>query len=214
MPKHHRSTTDLGGLLTSWREAHWPPTGMKKLVPGLEIYQGTHEQLTTLSHSLSEVMLTLESHIQDVCGGRVPRWMAIPKLVFHAERVNLVEKPAKASKRFSDMVHLLATCGKFPAEDSDRLVKWFATHPGQELVGHRLFRDLRAFVHSPGAPGRRLRFCESGLAVAPTPGADLILQDHRTVIRGTRSDAFSIPLAISKVGWRIFVPMKLRKPRS
>jgi hypothetical protein len=188
--------------------------GMKRLMAGLEIYQGTHEQLTALSHSLGEVMLALESHIQDVCGGKVPRWMAVPKLVFHVERVNLVEKPAKASKRFSNMVHLLTTCGTFSAEDSDRLVEWFATHPGEEVIGHRPFRDLRAFVHVPGAPGRRLRFLESGLAVAPAPGKGLIVQDHRRVIRATRNDAFSDPLAHSATGWQIFASVRSKKARS
>ncbi len=216
MPKRRGMSTELSELLAAWREAHWPPAGppgMKLIRPGLPIYEGTHAQLTSLSHSLSEVMLKLQSHIEDVCDGRVPRWMAIPKLVFQVERLNLVQAPAKASKRVSDMVRLRATCGEFPLADQARLAEWFAAHPGQELVAHWIFKDLRAFVHVPGQPGRRLRFYESGLAVAPPPGVNLVVQDHRGVIRGARNDAFSDPLAQSSRGWRVFVPLRSKKPR-
>lgn len=212
MSRHRGMSTELSELLETWREAHWPPAGMKPILPKL-LYEGTHAQLTVLSHSLGEVMLKLQSHISDVCDGRVPRWMAIPKLVFHVERLNLVQTPAKASKRFSDMVRLRATCGDFPAADQARLIEWFAAHPGQELVAHRLFKDLRAFAHVPGQPGRRLRFYESGMAVAPPPGADLIVQDHRSVIRGARRDAFSDPLASSRTGWQVFAPVMSKKHR-
>jgi hypothetical protein len=205
----------LNPLLTSWRGVHWPPPGMKRVMAGLPIYEGTHDQLTALSHSLSELMLALAPHIQDVCGGKVPRWMAIPKLVFHVERINLVVGPAKISQRFPDMVHLLATCGTFSKPEHVQLTEWFDTHPGQELVGHRPFtKDNRAFVHVPGAPSRRLRFLESGLAVAPPPGTELVMQDHRKVIRGLRNDAFSDPLATSSRGWLVFMPSRTRKPRA
>lgn len=215
MPKPRGMSTkkELGQMLADWREAHWRLAGMKPILPPLPIYEGTHAQLTALSHSLGEVMLKLESHILDVCDGRVPRWMAIPKLVFQVERLNLVQAPAKASKRFPDMVRLRATCGEFPAADQARLVEWFASHPGQELVAHWAFKDLRAFVHVPGQPGRRLRFYQSGLAVAPPPGVDLVVQDHRSVIRGARNDAFSDPMAQSSRGWRVFVPRESKKPR-
>ena len=139
MSKRRGMSTELSELLATWREAHWPPMGMKRLVPKLPIYEGTHAQLTALSHSLGELMLKLESHIADACDGRVPRWMAIPKLVFHVERLNLVQAPAKASKRFADMVRLRATCGEFSPVDQARLIEWFAAHPGQELVAHLPF---------------------------------------------------------------------------
>jgi len=214
MAKQQREmSTELSELLATWREGHWPPAGMKPLLPGFPIYEGTHEQLTALSHSLTEVMLKLESHILDVCDGRVPRWMAIPKLVFHVERLNLVEAPAKASKRFSDMVRLLASCGTFADLEEKRLAEWFMANPGQELVAHRLFKDFRAFVHVPGKPGRRLRFLQSGLAIAPPPGKRVLMQDHRDVIRGARNDAFSDSLAQNNSGWRIFAPIKPKNPR-
>lgn len=213
MSKRRGMSTALSEVLVSWREAHWPPAGMQRVVQQLPIYQGTHAQLTALSHALAEVMVKLEPHILDACDGRVPRWMAIPKLAFHVERLNLVQAPAKASKRFSDMVHLCATCGEFRPDDHARLVAWFAANPGQELVAHRDFKDLRAFVHVPGAPARRLRFFESGLAIAPPPGEQLVVQDHRGVIRGARKDAFSNPLAQSKSDWRVYVPPRPAKPR-
>ncbi len=111
------------------------------------------------------------------------------------------------------MVRLCTACGEFSADDQARLVKWFATHPGKELVAHLPFKDLRAFVHVPGQPGRRLRFFESGLAVAPPPGMTLLVQDHRGVVRGARSDAFSDPLAESSRGWSVFVPPRPKDPR-
>lgn len=214
MPKRRGMSTELSELLATWREAHWPPAGMTRVVPNLPVYTGTHAQLSALSHALAGVMVKLEPHILDACDGRVPRWMAIPKLAFHVERLNLVQAAAKASRRFSDMVRLRASCGEFRQADLDLLTDWFASHPGQELVAHRPFQDLRAFVHVPGTPGRRLRFYESGLAIAPPPGVTLVVQDHRGVIRGTRNDAFANPLARSTSGWLVYVPLRPVKPRT
>lgn len=213
MAKQRDRSTELNELLDTWRASHWPPAGMKAVRPGLNLFAGTHEQLTTLSHSLAEVMLRLEAHVLEVCGGRTPRWMAIPKLVFHVERLNLVQTPAKASKRIPDLVRLRASCGTFEDDAQKRLAEWFAAHPGQELVAHRPFRDIRAFVHVPGKPGMRLRFHESGLAVAAAPGAEVRVQDHRFVIRNARNDAFSDPIAKNAGGWAIFDPSSAIKPR-
>jgi hypothetical protein len=215
MSHRYGLSSELSELLAAWREANWPPQGMRPLAHGEPVYQGTHAQLTKLSHSLREVMLKLESHIQDECGGRVPRWMSIPKLIFHVERINLVQTKAKASRRFADLTRLQAACGNFPPAKRAALAEWFDAHPGDELVAHRPFNDLRALIHVRGEPARRVRFHESGLVLAPPPDQDMVLvQDHRKVERQRRRDALADPLAVSSLGYTVFVAPKPRKPQS
>lgn len=194
-------------LVTAWLGTHWPPRGMSQLAGEANIYQGTHEQLTLFSNALAELMLQLEDHINDTCRGRIPRWMKIPKLAFDVERINLVQAQAKDSRRFANLVELQATCGALDEASLGRVRDWFDRHSHQELIGHLTFQDRRAFVYVRGAPeARRLRYWDSGLAVAAPTGGSILVQDQRGVVRRKRKDALSDPIARSRSGWSIYAP--------
>jgi len=208
-----RLPNELGEMLTAWRKVHWPPHHLRQ-VSGQNIYEGTHAQLSALSISLGELMLQLEAHINDKCRGRVPRWMSVPKLVFEVERVNLTDAPAQASRRFDDIKALQAACRGFKPEEIERLKQWLAHNPGQELVAHKGFRDQRAFVFTKGSlQPRRLRYCSSGLILAPPVGGKITVQDHRGTVRNTRSDAFTDPLAAQTAGWKVYAAVIRQKRR-
>lgn len=199
-----QSAGSPGDRLLNWKLAHWPPKGMKKCGE-LPIYIGDHEAVTAFALSLGEVMAVVSDHIFDECRGKTPRWMAVPKVVFGVERLNLAKAPAKASRRFTELSDLVKRCGSFSDEDKRKLEDWFQRNPQGELVAHKPFVDMRAYVFTRGeARPKRLRFYESGLVLAPAEGLELIVQDHRGTIRSKRSDAFSAPMARSSRGWDVF----------
>ncbi len=192
------------GRLLQWKLAHWPPKGMKRCGE-LPIYIGDHEPVTAFALSLGEVMATVSDHIFGECRGKTPRWMAVPKVVFGVERLNLAKAPAKASKRFTELSDLEERCGSFSDEDKRKLECWFQDNPQGELVAHKPFVDMRAYVFTRGeVRPKRLRFFESGLVLAPADGLEIVVQDHRETIRSKRSDAFSEPIAVSSRGWDVF----------
>ncbi|AYK20498.1 hypothetical protein [Aeromonas veronii] len=137
----------------------------------LPIYIGDHEAVTAFALSLGEVMAAVSDHIFDECRGKTPRWMAVPKVVFGVERLNLAKAPAKASRRFTELSDLVKRCGSFSDEDKRKLEDWFQRNPQGELVAHKPFVDMRAYVFTRGeARPKRLRFYESGLVLAPAEG--------------------------------------------
>lgn len=192
--------------LSAWRAANWPPKGMRKL-GGLPIYIGEHEAVSALSDSLGSVMAKLSEHISDTGNARTPRWMAAPKIEYLVERLNIVETSAKASRRFESVQDIEARCGHLLGDGAEVLQQWFSSSgEGAEVVGHKAFTDLRAYVFckSETSP-KRHRFYESGLIVAPIPNTELLIQDNRGIVRSKRSDRLKNPVATSSGGWEIYV---------
>lgn len=196
-------------LLTEWRASCWPPKGMRKLGE-LPIYIGEHEAVSALSASLGEVMALLSEHIVNEDRTRAPRWMAIPKIEFLVDRVNIVATAAKASRRFDSITKLEASCGALPVIGAARLREWFDEHVDGEVVAHKPFVDLRAYVFQGNdeAP-KRYRFYQSGLVISAPPGREVLVQDNRRVARAKRSDRRVDPLAVSAGSWEIY-PVKER----
>lgn len=196
-----------GRVLDGWRLKHWPPKSMRQC-GDLPIYIGDHACVTAFAETLREAMASASDHVMDNCSGKVPRWLCVPKIVFNAERVNLVRATAKASESFDSIDSLPKRCGKFNARDVDALTQWLEAHPGEQLVAHKPFPDLRAYVFVTGeARAERVRYYRSGLVVSRSGGGDVVVQDHRRAIRTQRSDALKTSLAKSDSGWEVFVPM-------
>lgn len=192
--------------LQKWRASCWPPKGTRQFGE-LPIWVGDHEAVAAFAQILGNVMAATSDHIFDVCGGRTPRWMAVPKIIFGVLRLNLVKSYAKASKRFQadELAKLVKKCGSFDSTDFTKLEEWFQSHPTGELVAHKPFIDLRAyvFIKNDKKP-KRMRFYESGLVVAPPDSHEILIQDHTHTIRSKRSDAFASAIARSSRGWDIF----------
>nr|QOQ33435.1 hypothetical protein [Pseudomonas syringae pv. actinidiae] len=192
--------------LLAWRAVNWPPKGMRKL-GGLPIYIGEHEAVSALSDSLGSVMAKLSEHISDTGNARTPRWMAVPKIEYLVERLNIVETSAKASRRFESVQDIEARCGHLLGDGAEVLQQWFSSSgEGAEVVAHKAFTDLRAYVFckSETSP-KRHRFYESGLIIAPIPDTELLIQDNRGIVRSKRSDRLKNPVATSSGGWEIYV---------
>lgn len=193
-----------GERVVDWKLAHWPPKGMKRCGE-LPIYIGDHEAVTAFALSLGEVVAAVSGHIFDECRGKTPRWMAIPKVVFGVERLNLVKAPAKASRRFTDVAELVKRCGSFSDDDKEKLESWLQRNPQGQLVTHKPFVDMRAYVFTQGeSRPRRVRFYESGLVLARVAARDVVVQDHRETLRAKRSDALGAPIAQSSRGWEVY----------
>lgn len=196
-------TGSPGDRILNWKRTHWPPKNMRKCGE-LPIYIGSHEAVTDFYLALGQVVASVSDHIFDECRGKTPRWMAVPKVIFGVERINLAKAPAKASRRFSDTAELVKRCGMFEPVDVRKLDMWLQANPSGELVAHKPFVDMRAYVFARGESPKRVRFYESGLVVAAPEGLEIVMQDHRTTIRSKRSDAFSEPIARNLRGWEVF----------
>lgn len=193
-----------GDKLLHWRHENWPPKGMRQF-HGLPIYIGDPQSVERLALSLGEVMGDVSDHVEEKCRGKTPRWMQVPKIVFRVERLNIVLATAKASKRFSSLAELNKRCGDFLPGEGSKVERWVQENPLGQLVTHKEFDDLRAYVYvaGEGAP-QRLRFYESGLIVAPCVGDDVLVQDHRGVVRSRRSDRYGAPLARTFKEWVVY----------
>lgn len=195
-------------LLTEWKAAHWPPKGMRK-VGELPIYIGEHESVTALAASLAGVMALLSEHIVNDGRSRAPRWMAVPKIEYLVERVNIVTTTAKASRRFGSLADIESHCGPLSVIGAARLREWFDDNVEGEVVAHKPFVDLRAYVFCKGSDlPKRHRFYQSGLIIAAPQDQELLVQDNRRIVRAKRRDRLTDPLATSASGWEIF-PSKL-----
>lgn len=192
-----------GDRVLNWKLTNWPPKDMRKCGE-LPIYIGRHDAVTEFYLSLGQVMAAVSDHILDECRGKTPRWMAVPKVIFGVERINLAKAPAKASRRFTDTAELVKRCGMFESVDIRKLDMWLQANPAGELVAHKPFVDMRAYVFARGESPKRVRFYESGLVVAAPEGQEIVMQDHRATIRSKRSDAFSEPMARNLRGWEVF----------
>ena len=191
-----------GDKLVGWRSRHWPPAGMRQIA-GLPIYVGTAEQVERFVGPLAEALLVAADHIYDHCGGKTPRWMRVPKICSGVTRLNLVTAKAKSSRRFEDVSELVQTCGAVSEDDAHALREWLASDDDAELVAHKPFVDLRAYVFDgDGEDPRRIRFYESGLVLAAADG--FVVQDQRGVVRKQRSDVLREPLAHTGKGWDVF----------
>lgn len=196
-------------LLTEWRASYWPPKGMRKLGE-LPIYIGEHEAVTALSASLGAVMALLSEHVINAQHNRAPRWMAIPKIEFLVARVNIVATTAKASRRFDSITKLEACCGALSVSGAARVREWFGEHVDGEVVAHKPFVDLRAYVfQAHGEAPKRYRFYQSGLVVSAPLGQEVLVQDNRRMVRAKRSDRLVDPMAVSSENWEIY-PVKER----
>lgn len=197
-------------LLFSWKAAHWPPKGMRK-IDALPIYVGDHKAVTAFAESLCGVMALVSEHVVGTGNGKIPRWMAVPKIEYLVERLNIVTSTAKASLRFGSLIELEAGCGPIDDEGKERLLEWFSNHEGGEVVAHKAFIDLRAYVFCKDQPDpRRHRFYQSGLVVAAPPGGEILIQDNRHVVRAKRRDSRVDPLAVTTEGWDVYAG----KPRA
>jgi len=200
-------------LLREWRASCWPPKGMRKLGE-LPIYIGDHEAVAALSASLGEVMALLSEHVFSTGRNKAPRWMAIPKIEFLVVRMNIVATAAKASRRFSSITKLEASCGALSVVGAARLREWFDEHRDDQVVAHKPFVDLRAYVFQARSEApKRHRFYQSGLVVSAPPGQELLVQDNRRVVRAKRSDRLVDPLVVSADGWEIYPAKKKRLQR-
>jgi hypothetical protein len=191
-----------GDKLVGWRSRHWPPVGMRQIA-GLPIYVGTVDQVERFVEPLTEALLVVADHIYDHCGGKAPRWMRVPKICSGVTRLNLVTAKAKSSRRFEDISELLQVCGEVSEDDARALREWLASDDDAELVAHKPFVDLRAYVFDADAEDpRRFRFYESGLVLAAADG--FVIQDQRGIVRKQRSDVLREPLARTAKGWDVF----------
>lgn len=191
-----------GERLERWRDANWPPKALRQFGE-LPIYFGDHDSVTAFAETLGEALLGAADHIYDKCGGRAPRWMRVPKIVFGVERMNVAQSTAKASKRFSTLTALAAKCGQFPDAEVAKITQWLDSAEGAEVVAHKPFIDLRAYLFIKGkTEPERVRFYESGLVVAVEQG--FAVQDHRQIVRRRRRDTLSDPLAKNDAGWAVF----------
>jgi len=197
------STNELPGQrLARWRAEHWPPKGLTQYGE-LPIYYGDHDAVAAFGETLAEAMLAAAPHIYDECRGATPRWMHVPKLFHDVERVNLAQAVAKASRRFGAVTALVAKCGAFGDAEVERLGVWLAGGESRELVAHRPFVDLRAYIFCRGqSRPARTRYYESGLVLAVREG--FLIQDHRAAVRRQRADASASPLATNAAGWVVF----------
>jgi len=198
------SRSTAAELLNSWRSEHWPPKGMRRY-HDLPIYLGDHLSVTALAESLSEVLALISDATVDGSKAAIPRWMALPKIEYLVERVNIVTAAAKASRHFESVKLLEKSCGKVLDEGTVKLQDWLNADPVNCLVAHKSFADLRAYVFTQhnDQPARH-RFYQSGLVLAPVDGGEVYMQDNRRIIRSKRSDALKAPLAETGGGWHIF----------
>ncbi|NHQ86826.1 hypothetical protein HA050_11920 [Iodobacter sp. HSC-16F04] len=192
------------GLFRKWRNAHWPPKGMRSY-PDLPLYIGTHEQVAEFSQTMGEVLLGLSSHIEDTCRGKIPRWLDVPKVSFDVLRVNLTQTIAKASKQFADTDQLVRRCGRFDANTLQLINAKLLENPFLYIVAHRPFHDVRAYVFSSNSEPDRLHFLQCGLVLACTQPDDLLIQDQRNIYRKRRKDAYGDSLGTSDTGWSIYL---------
>lgn len=212
-----------GELVRAWKLANWPPR--MRRIGELPIYLGDHRQVSVLAESLAEMLTAVSEHIMDDCRGRTPRWMAIPKIVFGVQRLNLVDAKAKASKSFESVEALVTKCGMLLADDRKKLDQWMQRNAEGQLVAHKEFVDMRAYAYVLGERRpRRFRFYSAGLVVAAPTGQEVafedrrgterearsgartstVVQDHRKRVRMQRSDAYSEPLATTSRGWVVY----------
>lgn len=199
------ASIDLAARLSNWRAANWPPKDCRRLADErLPIYVGSYETVHAFAETLSEVMMEAADHIYEKCRGRKPQWMRVPKVLFGVERLTLTKGVAKASKRFRSVEELTASkCGDVDEEGRARLQAWAAATWDGELIAHKPFTGLRAYVFVNGQERpERVCFYESGLVVAVTP--HFIVQDHQAVKRKRRSDAYEKPLARTTRGWLVY----------
>jgi hypothetical protein len=172
----------------------------------LPIYLGDHERVSAFAETLADAMVGAASHVYDRCGGKVPRWMQVPKVHFGVTRLNIAQSVAKASQRFSSVTALLAKCGPFPEDDLAKVQAWLVQSELAEVVAHKPFVDMRAYVFTSEAEGpTRVRFYEAGLVIARSEG--FVLQDHRNTLRRPRNDAYKERLAANDSGWTVFGTM-------
>jgi hypothetical protein len=203
-------STTLDEQLAQWRRDHWPPNPALGFYQysDLPLYIAPHQVVKTFAERLAELLQGLAPHIYELEHGRLPRWMAIPKVSFHVGRINILQTEGKTSRRYGTLDDLFRKL-KPIFDDTTRteLYEWEATHPECTWVAHLPLTDIRAYVfHSEDTPPKRVRFMESGLIVG-TQGClpeALPLQDHRHVLRRKRQDGYGMPLAISDNGWRLF----------
>lgn len=191
-------------LLAEWRAAHWPPVGMRK-VGDLPIYIGEHTAVSALSESLAGVLALLSEHIVAAGHGRTPRWMSLPKIEYLVERVNVLTTTAKASRRFTSMEDIEPRCGQLSIIGAARLREWFDLHQEGEVVAHKPFVDLRAYVFCKDVElPKRHRFYQSGLILSAPPYQELLVQDNRHIVRAKRRDRLTDLLATTASGWELY----------
>lgn len=205
--------------MDDWRHAHWPPKGMKAISddPGLprekvKLFYGNRDQVAAFGETLADAMAGVADHIIDKARGRKPRWMAVPKIIFDVQRVNITHTVGKASRNFTSTSELMAKCGEFPSEVIAPMEEWLQSDPNAILVAHKPVVDQRAYVYCKGEEvPRRVWFLRSGLVLAASNGVEMQIQDQRSIVRDKRSDALSGVIAKNKAGWTVFGVVREKK---
>lgn len=136
----------------------------------------------------------------------LPASLEIPQFIYHVQRLHLTKTRAKESKSFGSVGALTDKCGDYTAQEIERLAAVFERDDEAQLVAHREFIDLRAYVFCRDQKGEmlapeRIRFYRTGLIVHAL--ADFKIVDSRQTPRKRRNDAYSNPLADNGV-WKIY----------
>ncbi len=137
----------------------------------------------------------------------LPASLEIPQFVFNVQRIHLTKTRAKESKSFGSGGALIAKCGEFSDAQTKRLEDVLRRDETAQLVAHRAFIDLRAYVFCKDSKGKlldpeRMRFYRTGLIVHALP--DFKIVDSRQKPRKRRNDAYTNPLADNGV-WKVFL---------
>ena len=136
----------------------------------------------------------------------LPASLEIPQFVYHVQRLHLTKTRAKESKSFGSVGALTDKCGDYTPQEIERMSAVFEKDDSAQLVAHRAFIDLRAYVFCRDQKGEllepeRLRFYRTGLIVHALP--DFKIVDSRQTPRKRRNDAYSNPLADNGV-WKVY----------
>ena len=212
--QHKQLLSQLKQDIADFRHQHWPPDTLYPeltQIQDLPIYHASAEQVAHYRALWQPFFDRAYAFYPDAHIGPeslpLPSTLGLPLFVDQVERLHLTRTHAKESKSFGAVGTLVDRCGDYQADEIAAMKDWMDQHPEGQLVAHRAFIDLRAYVfcqHPITAESllpERVRFYRTGLVLSVL--ADFEQLDSRQKPRKQRSDAYQDPLGVNST-WTVF----------
>ena len=200
--------------IADFRHTRWPPDGLHpnlSQIRDLPIYCGTADDVARYHQDWLPYIQRAHAFYPDAHIGPdglpLPSTLGLPLFVDHVQRLHLTRTHAKESKSFGAVGTLIDRCGAYSDAQQQAMHDFLAEHPDGQLVAHRAFIDLRAYVFrlhpvtGDALLPERVRFYRTGLILTTLPHFEIV--DSRQKPRKQRSDAYQNALGENST-WTIF----------
>lgn len=212
--QHKALLSQLKQDIADFRQTRWPPDGLHPnltQIRDLPIYCGNaHDVARYHDDWLPYIQRALAFYPDAHVGPEalpLPSSLGLPLFVDHVQRLHLTRTHAKESKSFGAVGTLLDRCGAYTDTEQQAMRDFLHANPDGQLVAHRAFIDLRAYVFrlhpvtGDALLPERVRFYRTGLVLTTQPDFEIL--DSRQKPRKQCSDAYQNALGNNST-WTVF----------